>query len=223
VAAVDGVNRTRPVGYGFFAPSAAPAVRHRFLDRTAWCLVSDARGPCGFAYTYDLGEAGGRPVVHAGLVKFSRRLGRDVFHAVYVVLLSVELAHRGPFVATSVTHLPAIADTFARGISNVYPSPDGSVGLREQYLPALRLLRDEYVVPVLGLPPGAVCERTYRLVGSLAAPGPGFETDWRTAARHSPESAASFLADRLPDDRGPAVAVRGGVELDGGVEMDQDV
>jgi hypothetical protein len=46
----------------------------------------------------------------------------------------------------------------------------------------VRLLRDEYVVPVLGLPPGAVCERTYRLVGSLAAPGPGFETDWRTAA-----------------------------------------
>jgi len=141
-------------------------------------------GPYGFAYHVDLGMWEGSKVIHAGLVATSKPMGLEKIHAISFALSLGNLINFGPYFCTNISHLPATAGLFAHMVQECYPSPK-ETNSGAQYLPILRILRDRYISVVLELDPYSVCEKTYRLLGSLDRIDPGIETDWRVVRRQA--------------------------------------
>src|SRR5690606_33254431 len=124
--------------------------------------------PVGYAYQFDLGEVNGTPLIHAGLVQFSRRLAPGMIAAATVPLVWGNLKNHGRYACSNITHIPLIASVFWSGVDDVYPSISlPSEQLRGRYAAQLERLTEQYIVPVLGYPAQSVCRETYRICGSL--------------------------------------------------------
>lgn len=200
---IGAVNTGRTVlDYGIFDPAATAEQKHTFLQRTIWCVIRHEGHPVGVVYNVALGELAGKPVIHLGLVKFSRRLGGDSIIAAYMPLCIGNLLNFGPFWATSISHVPFIIGCVSELAHDVYPGiQQQDEVLRVHYAEHLRLLRDEYIVPVLGCHPESVCERTFRIQGTLADVRHGFNLRAASLPRYDDESCNSFWENWLRTER----------------------
>lgn len=195
VSEIDKVNAAgkQRLAYGFFARDAHPRWRYNFLRRTAWCLIRREGVACGFVYNVDLGDVDGRRVVHAGLIRFSRHLGAEMFVAAYLPLTLGNLLNFGPHALSSITHMPLIAELFGCFARDTFPVCSVLPQTQYNYQAVLHRLRDAYILPVLRYPRDAVGEHNYRITNTLADSKDGFETRWSRIGRFcGPDSKAFF-------------------------------
>ncbi len=195
-----------PLDYGFFDPKISDKERKAFLERTIWCLVYQDRKPIGLIYNYDLGVVDGQRLIHLGLVKLNKNIGKDMIKVPYIGVALGNLVNFGPYLATNVSHLPIIVDMFTWLCHDVYPAFETQdSAIRKQYLGALECLTKEYLVPVLGYDPKAVCSRSFTVRGSLAKPSAGFSTEWETIPKSTTFLCNLFVKEWLtmkPDANG---------------------
>jgi len=173
------------VDYGYFAPNASEKSKMDFLNRSIWCIIYANSAPAGFVYNYYLGEAGGRPVVHAGLLKFAVKLGKAAIKLPYFPLGLGNMVNFGPHFTTNIAHLPASAEAFTSFYRNVWPSYETSEKYKEVevYPEVLELLAKEYVAPILNLNKDSVDTKNFVIHDSLKALAHEFETDWSKVAK----------------------------------------
>ena len=179
---VDMVNQAYgTLHYGYFDPNNSEQAKMDFLGRTIWCIIYEGREPIGFIYNYDLGLVKDQRVIHLGLVKINKNIGKDYIKVPYIGMALGNLINFGPHFATNVSHLPIIVDMFTWLCHDVYPGFETQdSAIRNEYQPVLNQLIKNYLVSVLKYNEESVCRRTFTVRGSLANPGEGFNTDWRT-------------------------------------------
>lgn len=199
ISEIDDINtsRGRRLTYGFFAQDAGSEWRRAFLLQTFWCVIRRGGIACGFAYNVDMGDLNGQRVVHAGLIRFGRPLGPEMIIAAYLPLWLGNILNFGPHVATSITHIPLIADVFGQFAHGVFPRYSYSPHPDGDYRAVLHRVIEGYILPVLRYPREAVCEHTYRVLNALTTSHDGFETRWSRVGRSPDPACKTFFEQSL--------------------------
>lgn len=186
------------VDYGYFAKNASEKERLDFLAKSIWSILYFENQPVGFAYNIYVGEAGGKSVVHAGLVKLARKLGKDALRLPYFPMTMGNLVNFGPFYYTNISHVPSIVEAFSIFYLDVWPTFEKTEHKnKDSYKAVLELLTEKYVVPVLGLKREMVNYEKSTIEGSMAAMSDEFETDWKRVAKSNIPDCNRFMENLL--------------------------
>lgn len=202
---IDRVNQSRDtLDYGFFSPGISLEERQEILSNTNWCVIYKNDRPCGFVYQYYIGKTDeGKMIIHCGLIKLNLLPGASHIELPYYPLTFGNLINYGPFIATSISHVPLIIGAVHNFTRDLFPDyVTQNMALRKKYLPVLDQLVKVYLVNVLGYDSKLVCRRSFRIKGSMKNPSSGFNTDWETLSKSPVMACNLFVKEWMDVSRG---------------------
>lgn len=175
---IDKVNNGE-LRYGFWAPDVTAKWRREFMKHSMWCVVYKESTPCGLAYQYDLGLHGNKRFIHSGLVKLNTHVGKEFIQVPCMPIALGNLMNFGPYYFSNITHLPVVVDMLCKICYEIYPNYETQDPvLRQRYLPLLRKLNQDYIVPIVGYPAESLCEKTFRVRNAFEKSDSGFINQW---------------------------------------------